>query len=171
MRAQILAAGVLFAVAGVYPVFGQALAEGALVHANAGAVGAKVGTALGDALNKATTQVGQQMHTVTTTHVAGGTPQRVPRTTPTVSGKNGSSAASSSSGSGGLTITSIKGGHLSTNSGGLPNSKNGGQPSCAQAPAAGNNAADGTPSQTQPCAASAGTQTQSKAVVNSSVPQ
>lgn len=107
MRAQILAAGVLFAVAGAYPVFGQALAEGALVHANSAAAGVKAGTALGNALNNATTHIGQQMHTVTQTHVAG-TPQSVPHTTAAVRGTTGSSAVSSSSNSGGLVITSIK---------------------------------------------------------------
>jgi hypothetical protein len=181
MRFRTLAAGMLFAVAGSYPAFAQALAEGALVHANSAAAGAKAGTALGNALSHATTQIGQQMHTVTTTHVAG-TPQTVPHRTAAVSGGTSSSAASSSSNSSGLTITSssgltitsIKGGgHLSTNSSEQPSSKSGGQPSCAQAPAnaGGNSAANLTPSQTQPCATSASTQTQSKSVVHSSVPQ
>jgi hypothetical protein len=151
MRAQMVAAGVFFAVVGAYPVFGQALAEGALVHANSAAATAKAGTALGNALNKATTQIGQQMHTVTQTHVAGGTPQSVPHTTAATSGSSGSSGASS----GPLTITSIKGG----------------QPSCAQTSAAptGSNAAKGT--STQDCAAPATTQTQSKSVVHVSFPQ
>lgn len=178
MRAQILATGVLFAVAGAYPVFGQALAEGALVHANSAAAGVKVGTALGDALNHATTQVGQQVHTVTTTHVAG-TPRSVPHTKAAVSGGTSSSAASSSSNSSGLTITSssgfaitsIKGGHLSTNSSGQMSSKSGGQPSCAPAPAnaVGNSTVSGTPSQTQPCVTSASRQTQSNSVSPASV--
>ena len=153
MRAQIVAAGVFLVVVGAYPVFGQALAEGALVHANSAAATAKAGTALGNALNKATTQIGQQMHTVTQTHVAGGTPQSVPHTTATASGSSGSSGASS----GPLTITSIKGG----------------QPSCAPAPAAttGSNAGKGTSPQTQGCAAPATTQTQSRSVVHLSFPQ
>lgn len=164
MRAQILAWGVLFAVAGVYPVFGQALAEGALVHANSAAAGAKAGTALGNALNNATTHIGQQMHTVTQTHVAG-TPQRVPQTSAAASGSTGASAASSSSSSGALTITSIKGGQ--------PSTKSSGKPSCAPAPAntAGNNPANGTVPQTQPCAAPVTTQNQSKSVVHLSFPQ
>ena len=166
MRAQILAAGVLFAVAGVYPVFGQALAEGALVHANAGAVGAKVGTALGDALNKATTQVGQQMHTVTTTHVAGGTPQSVPHSAaPATGGKGTPASPPASSSSGGSIIVSVKGGP--------PSNRAIGQPKCAPvSPAtAGNNAASGTAPQAQPCAAPAVTQNQSKSAVTLSVSQ
>lgn len=165
MRAQIVAAGVLFAVASAYPVFGQALAEGALVHANSAAAGAKAGTALGNALNKATTQLGQQMHTVTQTHVAG-TPQSVPHTT-AASGSNGSPAASpaASSSSGGSMIVSVKGGP--------PSNKVSGQPKCAPASqsAAGHNAASGTAPQTQPCAAPATTPNQSKSVVTLSFPQ
>ena len=159
MRAQILVAGVLFAVAGAYPVFGQALAEGALLHASSGAAGAKVGTALGDALNHATSQVGQQMHTVTTTHGAG-TPQSVPHTTAAVSGASGSSAASSPSNSGGLTITSIKGGQPTTKPV---------QPTCA--PAAANTSGSNATTAQKPCAAPVTTQPQSKSVVNLSFPQ
>lgn len=166
MRAQILAAGVLFAVAGACPVFGQALAEGALVHANSAAAGVKAGTALGNALNKATTQIGQQMHTVTQTHVAG-TPQSVPHTAAAASGSNGSLAASpaSSSSSGGSMIVSVKGGP--------PSNRVSVQPKCAPASpnAAGNNAASGTAPQTQPCAAPATTQNQSKSVVTLSFSQ
>ncbi|HEV2136583.1 MAG TPA: hypothetical protein VGR47_20355 [Terracidiphilus sp.] len=168
MRAQLVAAGVLFAVAGAYPVFGQALAEGALVHANAGAAGAKVGTALGNALNKATTQLGQQMQTVTQTHVAG-TPQSVPHTAAAASGSNGSAAASSSSlsssSSGGSMIVSVKGGP--------PSNKAIGQPKCAPAsPAeAGNNASSGTAPQTQSCAAPAVKQNGSKSAVTLSISQ
>jgi len=155
MRAQIVAATVFFAVIGAYPVFGQALAEGALVHANSAAAAAKAGTALGNALNNATTHIGQQMHTVTQTRVAGGTPQNVPHTTAATSGSSGSLGVSSSSSSGPLTITSIKGG----------------QPSCAPASAAttGNNAAKGT--SPQDCAAPATTQGQSKSVVHVSFAQ
>lgn len=163
MRAQILAAGVLFAVAGAYPVFGQALAEGALVHANSAAAGAKVGTALGNALNHATSQVGQQMHTVTTTHGAG-TPQSVPHTTTAVSGASGSSAASSSSNSGGLTITSIKGGQPRTTI-----TKSSGQPTCA--PAAANTTGSNATTAPKPCAAPVTARPQSKSVVNLSFPQ
>jgi hypothetical protein len=166
MRAQILAAGVLFAVAGAYPVFGQALAEGALVHANSAAAGVKAGTALGNALNKATTQIGQQMHTVTQTHVAG-TPQSVPHTSAAASGSNSSPAAApaSSSSSGGSMIISVKGGQ--------PSNKVSVQPKCAPVSpsAAGNNAVSGTGSQTQPCAAPAVTQDQSKSAVTISFPQ
>ncbi len=151
MRAQIVAAGVFFVVVGACPVFGQALAEGALVHANSAAATAKAGTALGNALNKATTQIGQQMHTVTQTHVAGDTPQNVPHTTTAAAG----SGAQTGRSSGPLTITSIKGG----------------QPSCAPASAAatGSDAAKGT--SPQDCAAPATTQTQSKSVVHLSFPQ
>ena len=167
MRTRILACGVLFTVAGAYPVFGQALAEGALVHANSAAATAKAGTALGNALNKATTQIGQQMHTVTQTHVAGGTIQSVPRTATAASGGNSSPAASSasSSSSGGSMIVSVKGGP--------PSNKVSVQPKCAPASpsAAGNNAASGTALQTQPCAAPATTQNQSKSVVTLSFPQ
>lgn len=168
MRAQILACGVLFAVAGAYPVFGQALAEGALVHANSAAATAKAGTALGNALNNATTHIGQQMHAVTTTHAAG-TRQSVPHTAAAASGTNGSSAASSpplsSSSSGGSMIVSVKGGP--------PSNKAIGQPKCAPASpaAAGSNAASGTAPQTQPCAAPAVTQNQSKSAVTLSVSQ
>lgn len=153
MRAQILASGVLFAVAGAYPVFGQALAEGALVHANSAAATAKAGTALGNALNKATTQLGQQMQTVTQTHVAG-TPQSVPHTTAPMNVSTGPTAAPSSTTSGGpLTIT-VKGG----------------QPSCAPAPASAAGSSGAAP-QAQPCAAPVTTQTQSKSVVHVSFSQ
>ena len=158
MRAQLVAAGVLFAVAGVYPVFGQALAEGALVHANSAAATAKAGTALGNALNNATTHIGQQMHAVTQTHVAGGAPQSVPHTAAAASGGSSSPATTptSSSSSGGSMIISVKGGP--------PSNKAIGQPKCAPAsPAAAvNNAAGGTGPQTQPCAPPAVTQNQSK---------
>lgn len=163
MRAQILASGVLFAVAGAYPVFGQALAEGALVHANSAAAGAKAGTALGNALNKATTQLGQQMQTVTQTHVTRA-PQSIPHTAAAASGSNGSRAASTASSSGGSMIISVKGGP--------PSNKAIGQPKCAPAsPAAGSNAAGGTALQTPPCAAPAATQNQSKSAVTLSVSQ
>ena len=166
MRAQILACGVLFAVAGAYPVFGQALAEGALVHANSAAAGVKAGTALGNALNKATTQIGQQMHTVTQTHM--GTPQSVPHTAAAAGGSNSTSAASpssSSSSSGGSMIISVKGGP--------PSNRAIGQSKCAPVSpsAAGNNAASGTAPPTQPCAAPAVTQDQSQSAVTLSVSQ
>ena len=166
MRAQILACGVLFAAAGAYPVFGQALAEGALVHANSAAAGAKAGTALGNALNNATTHIGQQMHAVTQTHVSG-TPQSVPHTARAASGSNGSPAASpaSASSSGSSMIVSVKGGP--------PSNRAIGQPKCAPASsaAAGNNAAGGAAPQTQPCAAPAATQNQSPSAVTVSVSQ
>lgn len=166
MRAQIIACGVLFAVAGAYPVFGQALAEGALVHANSAAATAKAGTALGNALNKATSQLGQQMQTVTQTHVAG-TPQSVPHAAAAAKGSNSSTVASpaSSSPSGGSMIISVKGGP--------PSNKVSVQPKCAPASpsAAGNNAASGAAPQTQPCAAPATTQNQSKSAVTISFPQ
>ena len=163
MRAQILASGVLFAVAGAYPVFGQALAEGALVHANSAAAGAKAGTALGNALNKVTIQLGQQMQTVTQTHVTRA-PQSIPHTAAAASGSNGSRAASTASSSGGSMIISVKGGP--------PSNKAIGQPKCAPAsPAAGSNAAGGTALQTPPCAAPAATQNQSKSAVTLSVSQ
>ena len=153
MRAQIVAAGVFFAVVGAYPVFGQALAEGALVHANAGAAAAKAGTALGNALNKATTQIGQQMHTVTQTHVAGGTPQSVSHTTAAAGG----SGAGPGTSSGGSMITSISGGRQ--NCGPAP------------APAPGGNAAKSTSPQGPDCAAPAAAQNQYKSVVHLSFPQ
>jgi len=153
MRAQIAAAGVFFAVVGTYPVFGQALAEGALVHANSAAATAKAGTALGNALNKATTQIGQQMHTVTQTHVAGGTPQNVPHTTPGSSGRG----AQASPSSGGLTITSIRGGQQPC------------APASAAAPAG--NAAKASATQKQDCATPATVQNQPKSVVHLSFPQ
>jgi len=152
MRAQIVAAGVFFAMVGAYPVFGQALAEGALVHANAGAAAAKAGTALGNALNKATTQIGQQMQTVTQTHVSGGTPQSVPHTTAAASGS---------------------GAQLGTSSGGLITSISGGRQNCAPAPAPapGGNATKGTSPQKQDCAAPAPAKNQYKSVVHLSFPQ
>ena len=166
MRAQIMAASVLFVVAGACPVFGQALAEGALVHANSAAAGVKAGTALGNALNNATTHIGQQMHTVTTTHVAG-TPKSVPHTAAPASGSNGSSAASptSSSSPGGSMIVSVKGGP--------PSNRAIGQPKCAPASsaAASNGAASGTAPQMQPCAAPPTAQNQSKSAVTLSVSQ
>ncbi len=151
MRAQIVAAGVFFAVVGAYPVFGQALAEGALVHANSAAAAAKAGTALGNALNNATTHIGQRMQTVTQTHVAGGTPQSVRHTTAAAAG----SGAQPGTSSGGSMITSIRGS---------------GRQNCAPAPAAATGkAAKGT--SPQGCAAPATTQTQSKSVVHLSFPQ
>jgi hypothetical protein len=153
MRAQIVATGVFFAAVSAYPVFGQALAEGALVHANAAAATAKAGTALGNALNKATTQIGQQMQTVTQTHVAGGTPQRVPHITPASSG----SGAQPGTSSGGPMITSISGGRQN----------------CAPTPtpAPGGDAAKATSPQKQDCAAPAAAQNQYKSVVHLSFPQ
>ncbi len=151
MRAQIVAAAAFVALVCAYPVFGQALAEGALVHANSAAATAKAGTALGNALNNATTHIGQQMHTVTQTHVAVGTPQHVPHTTTASSG----SGARPGTSSGGSMITSIKGG---------------GRQNCAPAPAAatGNATKGNLPSG---CAVPAATQNQSKSVVHLSFPQ
>ena len=153
MRAQIVAAGVFLVVVGAYSVFGQALAEGALVHANSAAATAKAGTALGNALNKATTQIGQQMHTVTQTHVAGGTPQSVPHKAAASSGSGAEPGASS----GGPMITSISGGRQN----------------CAPTPtpARGGDAAKATSPQKQDCAAPAAAQNQYKSIVHLSFPQ
>src|SRR5712692_7291597 len=64
MRVRILL-GIMFAVLlGVRAAFPQAVAESAMVHAHSAATTAKAGSALGDALNKATNNIAGQIQTV-----------------------------------------------------------------------------------------------------------
>jgi hypothetical protein len=145
MRTRMVVVGIFLAVAGASPAFGQALAEGAMVHANSAAAGVKAGTALGNALNKATGHIAQQMHTVTQGTTGSGKVQAVPRASkqPVNAGNANKTAP------GGSMITSIRGA----------------QKPCAAAPAA------ASPQSLSNCAVPGNVQSQSKSVVNVTFPQ
>lgn len=79
MRILMIMAGTLVAIASVCPAAGQALVEGAMVHANSAAATAKVGSALGDALSKATAQNAEAMKSAVRPTTSGGKIEHVPR--------------------------------------------------------------------------------------------
>lgn len=100
MRILTIAAGALAFFALVCSGYGQALAEGAMVHANSAATTAKVGSALGDALNKTMTGNVRNMNLSTAgkiEHVSHGPSKTV--------------EAGATEASGAVLITSIRGGH------------------------------------------------------------
>lgn len=103
MRVLAIVAGTVVTFSTVCSGFGQAVAEGAMVHAHAAATGVKVGSALGNALSKATRHNAESMEAATGARTAAGRIQNVPRS-------SGQTAASSDS-SGPLMITSIQGAH------------------------------------------------------------
>jgi hypothetical protein len=83
MRILTIMAGTLVAMAAVCPAAGQAVVEGAMVHANSAAATAKVGSALGDALSKATGQNAEAMKSAVRPATSGKiehVPQRSPST-------------------------------------------------------------------------------------------
>lgn len=116
MRVRVVLSGMLLTLVPVVPAFGQALAEGAMVHANAAAATAKAGTALGDSLNKAMSNNADRLHSITqgaSQPSTGGQVQTVPRSaSPASAATHAASAPTSAnhSASGGLQITSIRGG-------------------------------------------------------------
>ncbi|MGE5053341.1 MAG: hypothetical protein ACM3WP_04190 [Acidobacteriota bacterium] len=100
MRILTIAAGILAFCATVCSGFGQALVEGAMVHANLAATTAKVGSVLGDALNKT---MSGNAHKINSS-IAGNI-EHVPHA------RSKTVQAGATESSGPLVITSIRGGH------------------------------------------------------------
>ena len=99
MRALLVAASFILGLGAVSSGFGQAVAEGAMVHANSGAATAKVGSGLGNALSDAMRGNAEKMGSL-----KGAKIEHVPH----ASGKS-SAIGSSVQSSGPLLITSIRG--------------------------------------------------------------
>ncbi len=115
MRVRILL-GIMFAVLlGVRAAFPQAVAESAMVHAHSAATTAKAGSALGDALNKATNNIAGQIQTVPKSTAVNGKIQHIrpqktqPASAATAPGSASGASASGPSTSGGSMIVSIQG--------------------------------------------------------------
>jgi hypothetical protein len=100
MRILTIAAGALVFFASLCSGFGQALAEGAMVHANSAATTAKVGSVLGDALSKTMTGNAHNMNSSTAGNI---------EHAPHARSKTVEAGATESSGP--FVITSIRGGH------------------------------------------------------------
>ena len=114
MRARILF-GIMFTVVlGVRAAFPQAVAESALVHAHSAATTAKAGSVLGNALNKATSNIAGQIQTVPKSTTVNGKIQHIrpqktqPAGAATAPG-SASGASTSAAASGGSMILSIQG--------------------------------------------------------------
>ena len=110
MRARILF-GIMFTVLlGVRAAFPQAVAESALVHAHSAATTAKAGSVLGNALNKATSNIAGQIQTVPKSTTVNSKIQhlRSQKTQP-ASAANAPGSASGAAASGGSMIVSIQG--------------------------------------------------------------
>jgi|SRR5579862_3247297 len=154
MRNRIMITAVL-ALLVACPAFGQALAEGAMVHAGAAGATAKAGSALGNALSRTTGQIGQHVQTVTHPVLGSGTVQHVPATNQITSTTNPSSSSSAS----GSMITSIRGARrtCATTATG------------ASTPA--NSPPSGSTQQAQGCKAPTTSVSQSKSVMNVTLPQ
>ena len=110
MRARILF-GIMFTVLlGVRAAFPQAVAESALVHAHSAATTAKAGSALGDALNRATNNIAGQIQTVPKSTAVNGKIQHIrPQKTQPASAATAPGSASGAAASGGSMIVSIQG--------------------------------------------------------------
>lgn len=104
MRDRIVITAVLALVAAC-PAFGQALAEGAMVHAGAAGTTAKVGSALGNALSRTTSQVGQHVQTVTHPVLGSGTPTNVTTNHHATSSIATTNSSNSSSASGPMIVS------------------------------------------------------------------
>jgi hypothetical protein len=103
MRVPSILVGIIVAIIAASPGFGQAVAEGAMVHANSAAAGAKVGSSIGTALSRANTRNAQKLHAATTSTASAGKIQYVPQsTTPATSAHAGDSSEP-------FVITSIRG--------------------------------------------------------------
>jgi len=100
---------------GVRAAFPQAVAESALVDAHYAATTAKAGSALGDALNKATNNIAGQIQTVPKSTAVNGKIQHIrqqktqPVGAPSAPGSASGASASGPSTSGGSMIVSIQG--------------------------------------------------------------
>jgi hypothetical protein len=100
MRILTIMAGTLVAMAAVCPAAGQAVVEGAMVHANSAAATARVGSALGDALSKATGQNAEAMKSAVRPATSGKI-EHVPQRSPSTSASRDSSQP--------FIVTSIRG--------------------------------------------------------------
>jgi hypothetical protein len=100
MQVQMIVARMVMIGILAFPAFGQALAEGAMLHAHSAAAGAKVGSTLGKALTSATEANADRLQTVKHASVPGKV-QNVPHSSTQVAGSGHSDGA--------LTITSIRG--------------------------------------------------------------
>jgi hypothetical protein len=104
MRILAIAVDIVLGLAAVSPCVGQAIAEGAMVHANSAAATAKAGSAWGNALSKAMSGNAQRIESL-----SAGKVEHVPY----ASGKSASGtplrSGSSRQSSGPLVVTSIRG--------------------------------------------------------------
>jgi hypothetical protein len=119
MRARMVLGSLSFVLLGFGVAFSQALAEGALLHSGSAAATAKAGTTLGNALSKATSNLGHQIETVTETGATRSTIQQVPETP---SRSRAAAASKPGASSGGFQITSIQGAHRVANADTRPRS-------------------------------------------------
>ena len=156
MRDRIVITAVLALVAAC-PAFGQALAEGAMVHAGAAGATAKAGTALGNALSRTTGQIGQQMQTVTHPALGSGTVQTV-HSVPTSGQSAHPTTVNSISGSGSM-IASIRGARISCS------------PAPTNSTASVNSSPAGSPQPSQGCKAPTMQENQPKSVVSAKLPK
>ena len=107
MRVRMVLGSLSFVLLGFGVAFPQALAEGALLHSGSAAATAKAGTTLGNALSKATGNLGHQVETVTET---GATRSRIQQVPPAQS-RSRAAASKAATSSGSFQITSIQGAH------------------------------------------------------------
>jgi len=176
MRLLAIVAGTVVTFSTVCSGFGQAVAEGAMVHAHAATTGVKVGSALGNALSKATRHNAESMEAATGAMTTAGTIQNVP--------KSSAQAMGSGDASGPLVITSIQGAHKPCAA--RPTTPtNPGQTSSPAAPASAAatpatpvaaapavpTTAAAAPAPSSDCASAAGAQTQYKSSIQLSFPK
>lgn len=108
MRVLRLASGMMLVLSAGIMAFGQAIAEGAMVHANSAAAGAKMGSSLGNAFGRANARNAAAMRSATHNVGGAGKIQYVPQA-PRTAG----APANSANASGPIVITSIQGSHKS----------------------------------------------------------
>jgi hypothetical protein len=151
MRARIVLGSLCFVLVSVGLVFSQAAAEGAMVHAGSAAATAKAGSALGNALSRATSNLGGQMQAVTQPKAAPGRIQEIPQ----AKGQTAQPVSTANSAPGGSLITSIHGAHTN----------------CSAPPAKGTTSEPGSPvarpsSQSMDCTVKPQPSTRPKSVIN-----
>ncbi len=162
MRTAAILVG-LVGFAAVYPGHGQAVAEGAMVHANSAAATAKVGTALGNALSKTMSGNAANMESVS--------PGKIEHVPHAQEKKKG--AANTGEPSQAFVITSIRGEHkpCAATAPVAARQSGAGAASAANAAASSESGARSSSSKSQDCLTPAAGQKRSKSVVNLSFPQ
>jgi hypothetical protein len=117
MRAHILASITFSLFLGVQAAYPQAAAESVLLNSNSATATVKAGSAMGKALNKASSKLGNQVQrTVAEPSVTTVTIERTPRTPAPTANKAAPPAATKPAPAGGSLITSIQGGHVTRSS-------------------------------------------------------